>query len=267
MPLSRVELADSLVSMLQIHSNNKGGATAIRQAFATVVSDLAAASRAEPEDADLAMCWHFACTGASECRPNSQATWKPYVVMALHGLKTGLPRHQEAQDAALARVRGSVAAIQRAAAKARDRRLAFQSGAESLPAPGPVPLQPAQALQSPSTAATAIAAAKQVVAAKEPSSPQGAAAEATVEASSPPGAAVEAAAREALPSPPSVEASQPSPSSPRFVYVPSSEEETELVLMARNAHPPEPQGDASEMPQGDDAEREFWDWFFKRRRL
>ena len=74
-----------------------------------------------PEEQDLVVVWDFVCEGEAYCRPNSPTSWKPFVIMALHGLKSERQEHIAA-DCAMRSIRDGEAAVMRAASAARTRR-------------------------------------------------------------------------------------------------------------------------------------------------
>ena len=75
-----------------------------------------------PEEQDLVVVWDFVCEGEAYCRPNSPASWKPFVIVALHGLKSERQEHIDAADCAMRSTRDGEAAVMRAASAARTRR-------------------------------------------------------------------------------------------------------------------------------------------------
>ena len=115
-------LADELVKMLKIQSNAAGGSAAIRTAFADVRAKVEDVVERFPEEQDLVVVLDFVCAGQALCRPNSPASWKPFVIMALHGLKSELQGHIDAADCAMRSIRDGEGAVMRAASAARARR-------------------------------------------------------------------------------------------------------------------------------------------------
>ena len=115
-------LADELVKMLKIQSNAAGGSAAIRTAFADVRAKVEDVVERFPEEQDLVVVWDFVCGGQAFCRPNSPASWKPFVIMALHGLKSERQEHIDAADCPMRCMRDGEGAVMRAASAARTRR-------------------------------------------------------------------------------------------------------------------------------------------------
>ena len=133
--------ADELVKMLKIQSNAAGGSAAIRTAFADFRAKVEDAAERFPKEQDLDVVLDFVCVGQALCRPSSPASWKPFVIMALHGLKSECQEHIDAADCAMRRMRDSGGAFMRAASAARARRefrhaMEAQGAEASLSPPG-----------------------------------------------------------------------------------------------------------------------------------
>jgi len=122
MPISRAMLADDLANMPKIQSNATSGSAAIRTAFSDIRAKVEDVVERFPEEQDLVVVWDFVCEGEVSCRPNSTASWKPFVIMALHGLKSDCQEHIDAADCARRYMRDGEGPLMRAASAARTRR-------------------------------------------------------------------------------------------------------------------------------------------------